>query len=74
MGKCDWQALSHFQILWFLTQGYETAIIAVVVTTVLIAANFLLFFKKSAPVGLDPKKEIEFELIEREDLSQDTRR
>jgi hypothetical protein len=66
--------LVHIARYPLASQGYETAIIAVVVTTVLVAANFLFFSKKSAPVGLDPKKEIEFEMIEREDLSHDSRR
>ena len=55
-------------------EGYETAIAVVALTTlVIVAANFVLGGKKRQPVALDPKKEIEFELIKREDLSPDTR-
>lgn len=55
-------------------QGYETAIVVVIVTTIALVAVNVLFSKASAPIALDPKKEIDFELIEREDLSRDTRR
>ena len=55
-------------------EGYETAIAVVVVTTVVLALLLGGGGKKKSPVALDPKKEIDFELIEREDISPDTRR
>lgn len=42
-------------------------------TTTFIVLNFFVFLKKPL-IALDPKKEVEFEMIEREDLSHDTRR
>ncbi|KNC84558.1 hypothetical protein SARC_03231 [Sphaeroforma arctica JP610] len=50
----------------------ETAVLVVAATTALFCVKVL--FLSSDPVALDPKKVIDFTLIEREDTSHDTRR